>query len=388
MSRLSFWLYAVVSLLVSVTLGGCAVAGLGSNQTAVAKSYSQPLFGKIETREIKLGSKVGGRVLTVHIEEGQQVAPGQLLVSFDAAELHAQRAQVAAQIALQRARLAQLLNGAQSAEIAGAQAATANAQARFEAIRNGARPAEIAAARAALAAAEAELNHADLTFQRYDQLQQSGDLSRQERDGAQFRRDHLRARREAETQRLELLQAGNRTEDIRAAAEAVQQQRAAQRLVLTGARPEEIAAARAQLAEAEARLQQLNVQLAETELRASAHAVVEAVNVRPGDLIQPHQPVVKLLERDQLFVRVFIPEPQLGHIRIGQAARLRIDTFADRTFAGVIEQINEQGEFTPRNVQSRDERNHQVFGVKVRVENAAGQLKSGMAATVELEEAE
>jgi multidrug resistance efflux pump len=361
------------------------VAGLGSHPSA-AKTFGAPLYGKIETREIKLGSKVSGRVLMVHVEEGQLVTPGQLLVSFDSAEAQAQQAQAHANVALQRARLTQLLNGALPAEITQAQAATAQAQARWETLRNGARREEIAQAQAALAAAEAELNQAEVTFQRYDQLQQSGDLSRQERDNAQFRRAQLRGRRDAEQQRLTLLESGNRAEDINGAAEWLRQQRAAESLVVTGARPEEIAAARAQLAEAEARLRQCDVWLAETTLRASTQAVVEAVNVRPGDLIQPHQAVVKLLERDQLFVRVYIPEPELGHLRIGQRARLRIDTFPDRSFNGVIEQINAQGEFTPRNVQSRDERNHQVFGVKVRVEHHAGQLKAGMAATVELEE--
>ena len=389
MSRLSLWLYVAVCSFAALLAVGCAITGFGSNQSISSnQSYSAPLFGKIETREIKLGSKVGGRVVTVHIEEGQLVRPGQLLVSFDRAELQAQRAQINAQIALQRARLEQLLNGARAEERTQAQAVTSHAQARFEAMRNGARPEEIAQAQAALAAAEAELSQAEITFQRYDQLQQSGDLSRQERDNAQARRDQLRARRAAETERLALWQNGNRAEDIRAAAETLRHSRAAEQLVVAGARPEEIAAARAQLAEAQARLQQLEVLLAETELRAPAHALVEAVNVRPGDLIQPQQPVIKLLERDQLFVRVFIPEPQLGHLRIGQPARLRIDSFTDRTFAGVVEQINEQGEFTPRNVQSRDERNHQVFGVKVRVENAAGSLKAGMAATIELEEAQ
>ncbi|HMZ23212.1 MAG TPA: efflux RND transporter periplasmic adaptor subunit, partial [Blastocatellia bacterium] len=82
---------------------------------------------------------------------------------------------------------------------------------------------------------------------------------------------------------------------------------------------------------------------------------------------------------------VYIPEPQLGLVKVGQKARIKVDSFNDRSFDGVIEQINTQGEFTPRNIQSRDERNHQVFGVKVRIDNREGKLKAGMAADVTLE---
>ncbi|MFM8394368.1 MAG: HlyD family efflux transporter periplasmic adaptor subunit, partial [Acidobacteriota bacterium] len=83
--------------------------------------------------------------------------------------------------------------------------------------------------------------------------------------------------------------------------------------------------------------------------------------------------------------RIFVPEPQLGLIKVGQRAQIRIDTFTNQTFPGSIEQINSQGEFNPRNVQSRDERNHLVFGVKVKIDQRDGTLKSGMAAEVRID---
>src|SRR5207244_13331223 len=97
--------------------------------------------------------------------------------------------------------------------------------------------------------------------------------------------------------------------------------------------------------------------------------ILEAVSVRPGDLTTPNQTVAKLLELDQIWVRIYVPEPQLGLVKVGQRAKLRVDTFPNRTFDGVVEQINAQCEFTPRNIQSRDERNHQMFGVKVGLDN-------------------
>ncbi|MBI3243953.1 MAG: efflux RND transporter periplasmic adaptor subunit, partial [Chloroflexi bacterium] len=290
-----------------------------------------------------------------------------------------------ARIEQQQARLERLLHGARPEEKAQAKAATETARASLESVKNWPRPEEIEQERAAVAAAEADLDNAAIAFQRTEKLRASGDISQQEFDSAKFRLENLRARRDAEKKRLDLLLHGSRKEDIRAAEEKFRQAQEAEKLVLAGPRAEEIADARAQLAEAQARLEQIKVQLEEGEVKSSAAATVEVLSVRPGDLLTPNQTVARLLEKDQIYVRVFIPEPQLGMAKVGQKAKIKVDSFSDRLFDGVVEQINSQGEFTPRNVQSRDERNHQVFGVKVRIDNREGKLKPGMAADVTLE---
>ena len=196
------------------------------------------------------------------------------------------------------------------------------------------------------------------------------------------------ARRDAEKKKLDLLLNGSRKEDIRAAEEKFRQAQEAERLVQAGPRSEEIADARAQLAEAQARLEQIKVQLEEGEVKSPTAATVEVLSIRPGDLLTANQNVARLLEKDQIYVRVYVPEPQLSQVKVGQKAKLKVDNVdnaANRTFDGVIEQISGQGEFTPRNIQSRDERNHQVFAVKVRIDNREGKLKAGMAADVTLE---
>lgn len=356
----------------------------GNNGFGFRKVQAQVFSGTIETREIRVGSKTGGRVVAVLVEEGQIVNPGDPLVRFDNAELEAQRAQAEARIAQQQARLERLERGARPEEKAQAHAASEMARANLEAVRNGPRPEEIEQARASLAAAEAEVNSAEASYQRIMRLRETGDLSKQEFDAAKFRWENVRARREAEKKRLELLLNGSRREDIRAAEERYRQAQEAERLVAAGPRREEIADARAQSAEAQARLTQLKVSLAEGEVLAPAKTVVETLSVRPGDLLTPNQTVARLLESDQIFVRIYVPEPQLGLVRVGQPAKLKVDSFTE-LFDGVVEQINSQGEFTPRNVQSRDERNHLVFGVKVRINNRGGKLKAGMAADVTLE---
>jgi len=109
----------------------------------------------------------------------------------------------------------------------------------------------------------------------------------------------------------------------------------------------------------------------------------------PQTASQGHAPVVleflaTLLEPDQIYVRIYIPETELGHVKVGQDAEIRVDSFPNKAFAGVVEQINQQAEFLPRNVQTREERVHQVFGVKVRINDPSGQVRAGMAADVKL----
>ena len=374
------WALAPVLAFAAIFYISCANGGFGFRK-------EDPLLfsGTIETREIRVGSKVGGRVTDVLVMEGQETQTGQTIVRFDIAEIEARRLQAEAKIAQQQARLDRLERGARPEEKAQASAATETARANLEAIRNWPRPEEIEQARASLAAAEADLNNAEASFQRASKLYSTGDASRQEFDAAKFRLDNARARRDAEKKRLDLLLNGSRKEDIRAAEERLRQAQETERLVIAGPRAEEIADARAQLAEAKARLEEIKVQIAEGEVKSPANAVVEVLPVRPGDLIMPNQTIGRLLEKDQIYIRVYVPEPRIGLIKVGQKAKIKVDSFSDRAFDGVIEQINSQGEFTPRNVQSRSERNHLVFGVKVRIDNREGLLKPGMAADVTLE---
>jgi HlyD family secretion protein len=152
-----------------------------------------------------------------------------------------------------------------------------------------------------------------------------------------------------------------------------------------GTRPEDIAAARASVEREERQLAYLERQRAEAVVRAPADGVIESMNLRPGDLVPANQPVAKMLEPSQLWVRVYVPEPQLGRVRLNQKAEITVDTFPKRTFPGHVVEIRTQAEYTPRNVQTLDQRMDQVFGVKV-ANDPAPELRPGMAATVRLVE--
>jgi HlyD family secretion protein len=155
------------------------------------------------------------------------------------------------------------------------------------------------------------------------------------------------------------------------------------RILQNGTRKEDIDAARSAVEEQQRHFDTLMKQRAETDVVASVGGIVQSFGLRTGDIIEPNQTVAEILEASQLWVRVYVPETQLGLVAVGQLVRVRIDTFPDETFAGHIAAVNSQGEYTPRNVQTQAQRAEQVFGVKVLVDSTP-KLKAGMAASVDL----
>ncbi len=339
--------------------------------------------GTIEAHEILVGSKVGGRVAKVHVREGDRVRPGQILVELEGDELEARRAEAAAAVAQAQATLDQLVAGSRPEEVARARAAADAAQQTLAGVKTWPRAEEVAQARADVAAAEAELAYAEAQYRRFEELFREGAVAAAERDNALSRRDADRAKLASLRERLRIVETGSRPEDIGAAEGRFKEADAGRRLVEKGPREEEIRQARANLRAAEARLRVIETQLAEMVVKSPTDAVVEVFDTRPGDLAGPNKAVATLIEPD-LWVRVYVPESQIGRVRLGQEATVRVDSFPGRRFRGVVEQINRQAEFTPRNVQTPEERVNQVFGVKVRLDNSEGLLRAGMAADVSL----
>jgi multidrug resistance efflux pump len=159
--------------------------------------------------------------------------------------------------------------------------------------------------------------------------------------------------------------------------------REALRELENGTRGEEISAARAELAREEGRLAYLEREREETAVVAPAAGVIQTLDLRPGDLVSAGAPVARLIQPDDQWVRAYVPEPLLGHVRVGQEATITVDTWRDRRFTGRVVEIRTRAEYTPRNVQTASQRGDQVFGVKVALDPAA-ELKPGMAATVAL----
>lgn len=341
--------------------------------------------GTVETREIQIGSKIGGRVTDVPVEEGQVVKADSVLVRFECDELKAQRTQAEAALEQAQADLAKMMRGNRPEEIAQAEATARAQKAVFEEARNGPRRQEIEQAKADYRAASADASNAEVFYQRMEKLVAADTISRQQFDDARDKRDAAAQRAESARQRMALLEAGTRAEDVSAAEAKFKQAEAAADLAKKGFRKEDVEAARGRLNEARGRVAELDARLREAELTAPADAVVEVASVRPGDLVQAGRIVITMLEASQLWVKVYVPETDLAHVHLGQQATVRVDSFGSQTFAGHVGQIASEAEFLPRNVQTKSDREHQVFGVKVYVDNSQQVLKSGMSATVRLQ---
>lgn len=293
-----------------LSLAVIALALTGCQQDQSVNSVS----GTIETDEVRVASRYGGRVARLGAQDGSPLATGQLIVELEAVELHARRSQIAAQLAEAEA---------------------------------GPRKEEIAAAKADWEAQVAQFELARLERKRAQELFAVQTISEIERDRAVTAEQALEKTVAAAKSRYDLL--------------------------LAGTRPERIALIKAQLAE-------LDTQLAEMKICSPTNCVLEILSVKVGDVVAPNQQVATLLLTNHIWVRVFVPEPWLGHIKLGDAVKVRVDSFANQEFPGTVEQIARSAEFTPRNVQTMGERVKQVFGVKVRLDNADGHLRAGMAA--------
>jgi multidrug resistance efflux pump len=289
--------------------------------------------GTVEARTIEIGSRVGGRVEQVQVREGDLVAAGQTIITLEKGDLPAQR--LIAEGQLQQAE------GALE-KVASRTLPTA-------------RRAEIAEAQARLQGQQSTLQKAKLDEGRVRKLFDGGAATRVDADNA------VLALRNAEAQ----------SAAFRAQVEA-----------LLHGTPQDVKSGKGLVDAARGRVQQIDVMLDELTIRAPRAARVESLDLRPGDIIAPNAPAAKLLEPDELYVRIYVPETQIGHVRPGLQVPITVDSFPGRAFGGRVESVASQGEFTPRNLQTADERADQVFATRVRIEDGADVLRAGMAALV------
>lgn len=336
--------------------------------------------GTVEARAVTVASRTGGRVKQVLATEGDRVQPNQPLVLLEPGDLDAQRTIAQAQLEQAKAALDKLEKGARPEEIAQAKARAAQANAALAETQHGSRREEIAAAQARVAQAQAVVDKAQLDADRARRLVEKEAVPQSEADAADTALRTAKAERDALRQVLEQVRAGARVEEKAQAAARAREAEAAASLVIAGPRVEDLRAAAAQVAAAQGRVDQLAVMIDELTIRAPAASRIESLDLRPGDLLAPNAPAATLLEDDQLYVRIYVPETQLGHIKVGEEVPIVVDSFPDRTFKAKVEHINTRGEYSPRNLQTADERADQVFAVRIGLVEGRGDLRAGMAA--------
>ncbi len=339
--------------------------------------------GTIEARTVTVASRTGGRVNEVLVREGDQVKAGQPLLVLEPGDLEAQRLIAEGQLAQAQAQLDKLTRGNRPEEIAQAQARAQSAKAAFAETRAGARKEQIDAAHARVRAAQASASEAQRTADRLHKLLAGGAVSQVEVDAADAALEAALATRDAAQKNYDELKNGTRSEEVQQAAARSREAEASAQLVSAGAREEDVRAARGAVQAAQGRLDQIKVLIDELTVRAPRNARIEALDLRPGDVLAPSAPAATLLEDGELYVRIFVPETQLGHVKVGQQVLVTIDGF-DRSFAAAVEHINSVGEYSPRNLQTADERADQVFAMRVVLKEGQDVVKAGMSAFVKV----
>jgi multidrug resistance efflux pump len=337
--------------------------------------------GFIEADEIRVGSRVGGRVARVAVEEGQRVKAGDVLVELDPYDLKERRAEAAAQAAARKAEFDRLTAGYRAEEIAQANARHDQATANLAKLVAGPRPEEIAAAEARVREAEAGMELAQTNLRRIQKAFENNAASPDELSNATESHKSAAAVLDARKQELAELKAGTRAEDLAQAKAKAQEAEAELALVQNGYRPEDVAQAKASLEAAQAALAAIDQQVAELQVRAPLDGVVEAVELRRGDLIAANAPVLSIMDTSHLWVRAYLPENRLN-VTVAQKVTVTADSYPGRRFAAHVGFIARQAEFTPNNVQTPEERSKQVFRIKADLDEGIDVLRPGMAADV------
>jgi multidrug resistance efflux pump len=347
-----------------------------------SKAHPEPnrVSGYLEADEIRLGSRVGGRVASVHVEEGESVEPDQVLVKLEPFDLVERERELELTLAAREADFQRVSTGFREEEKAQAKAKLDQLQARLDLLRAGPRPQEIEAARARLASAEAEKRLAEQVYERLAVLVRTNAASQQDFDRAREALDASAAGVLVRQQELDLLVAGTREEELREAAGRVEEAHQAWQLMQHGYRQEEIAQTKALRDAAQAKLQAIRRQMDELVISSPIQGSVEAIDLQPGDMVAPGAPVLSMLNHNKLWVRAYVPQNR--PVQVGQQVRLTVDSYPDEPFAGTISFVARQAEFTPSNVQTPEERSKQVFRIKVAIENQQDRLRPGMMADV------
>lgn len=372
----------LIRSLLFLTFVGVLVGVLWRSQNAQTPYV---VSGFIEADEIRVGSRVGGRVVRVNAIEGKAVQRGELLVELDGFDLQARLAETAAKLKQTEARLALLRAGARAEEIAQAKALVDQRQAILEQLQHGPRQQEIEAATAELELARSERELAQKTFERAESLVQQGATSREDFDRSATEVRVAQSQVAVKQEALALLQEGTRKEEIEQAKSSLEAAVQAWKLTQAGSRAEEIAEAEATVEAAGAAKQAIEAQLDELNIVSPDDLVVEAVDLQPGDMVASNAPVLTLIDYRSLWVRAYVPENRLD-LRLNDHVPITVDSFPGEKFEGVITFVANQAEFTPRNVQTPEERSKQVFRMKVTVNDAQRRLRPGMSADVWLDE--
>lgn len=352
--------------------------------------------GHIEVTEVDMSFRIAGHVSRLLVEEGQAVKRGETLAELKTNVLEAANQQAEARVRQLQAYLdsmdlaIRINEEVLAAQVEQAEAGRSAAEARYQTLKRGSREQEIKEAAAARDSALTQFENRRRDYERMKNLHATQVISTSEFDGARTAFEAAQASLEAAQERYSLVKAGPRREAVSeglanltgsgaALAAAKASQREVEKLKL------DRKALLAQLDEARAAWSKAQDDLAESRLFAPFDGFVTVKNVEEGEFVQVGTPVATLAELNRVWVKTYVPETQLGRVRLGQSADVKSDTYPDKVYSGMVTYISQEAEFTPKNVQTKEERVKLVYRIKVSLDNPNQELKAGMPVDVILQ---
>jgi HlyD family secretion protein len=353
------------------------------------------LSGNIELTEVNVAFKSAGEVVELPVEEGAPVKQGMILARLDADQLEQQRAREHASVNVAESQLAQQRTAIEfqratlEAEIQTRRASLRQAEARLSELLAGAREQEIAQARAAVEEARTQHRLAAEDWERAQVLYKNDDISTSQRDQFKARFDATAATLKRAEEQLSLVQAGARKEVIEAARAQVEQARGVLQLAEASRielkrKEQELVTRRAQIEQARAQAALVDSQLADSVIYSPIDGVVLVKSAEPGEVVAPGTPLLTLGEVSKPWVRGYIREQDLGRVKLGAKAKVTTDSYPGKIYWGRVSFVASEAEFTPKQIQTPEERIKLMYRVKIEIENPQHELKLNMPADAEI----
>lgn len=383
-------------VLVIAVLAGLAIASIFILRERRDKPGDRiAISGNIELTEVNIAFKSSGQLTEITVAEGGQVKKGMVLARLDREQLLHQLAREKAALTAARSQLTQLNTSIQyqrefiAGEIDQRQADLQQAQARLEELKAGSRPQEIREAQSAVEAARTEYERARKDWERAQILHKNNDISTSQFDQFRTRYESAAASLKQSEERLALVREGPRKQTVAAAGAEVARAKAGVRLgeasrIDLKRRQEEAPARRAEIERARAQVALIESQLEDTVALSPIDGVVLVKAAEAGEVVAPGTTILTVGDIEHPWLRGYISERDLGRVRLGDKARITTDSYPGKVYWGRVSFISPKAEFTPKQIQTKEERVKLVYRIKIEIDNLAHELKSNMPADADI----